>query len=320
MIITVTLNSAVDKTLEVPGLEVGRRHRSVTSATLPGGKGVNVARVLKSIGQPVIATGLVGGAAGTRIVEALTAESVLNDFVRIEEESRTNTAVLDPTNGAVTEINERGPVVTAAEFSQFLDKLRYLGRGASMCILAGSLPLGVPADAYATMIRELRRMEVDTIVDTEGEPLRLAVKAEPSVVTPNMVEAEGLVGYEFAEGDDAAAAVCEIVGMGPSEAAVTLPDGSAARLVDGDSPRLLRGRIAPQEARSATGSGDAFLAGFAAARYAGAGAEECLRRGIACGAESTLHFGAGIVDPARAAKLLDQVEISELAVPAELPV
>lgn len=101
---------------------------------------------------------------------------------------------------------------------------------------------------------------------------------------------------------------------------MTLPDGSAARLVDGDSPRLLRGRIAPQEARSATGSGDAFLAGFAAARYAGAGAEECLRRGIACGAESTLHFGAGIVDPARAAKLLDQVEISELAVPAELPV
>src|ERR1044071_10456757 len=115
MIITVTLNAAIDKSLSVPNFRLGRRHRSVGQETLAGGKGVNVARTLKTLGQPVIATGFAGGATGTRIVEALTEESILNDFVRIREESRTNTAVLDPTNGEQTEINERGPSVSAKE-------------------------------------------------------------------------------------------------------------------------------------------------------------------------------------------------------------
>ena len=95
MIITVTLNAAIDKTLAVPSFRLGRRHRAVEQASMPGGKGVNVARALKSLGRPVIATGFAGGATGTRIVEALTAESVLTDFIRIREESRTNTAVID---------------------------------------------------------------------------------------------------------------------------------------------------------------------------------------------------------------------------------
>jgi fructose-1-phosphate kinase PfkB-like protein len=113
VIITVTLNAALDKTLEVPNFTPGRRHRTVEQTTMPGGKGVNIARAIKRLGQPVIATGLAGGATGTRIVEALTDESILNDFVRIREESRTNTAVLDPTTGLHTEINERGPSVSA---------------------------------------------------------------------------------------------------------------------------------------------------------------------------------------------------------------
>jgi len=319
MIITVTLNAAVDKTLEVPGLESGRRHRSVDSATMPGGKGVNVARVLKAIGQPVIATGLAGGAAGNRIVEALTSESVLSDFVRIEEESRTNTAVLDPTTGLVTEINERGPVISEVEFNSFMDKLRYLARGASLCVLAGSLPLGVEPDAYAQMVRELKRIGVETIVDSEGEPLRLAAREEPGVITPNMVEAEGLVGYEFAQdGESARSAIAEIVGMGPHEVVVTLADGCIALLGSAEHQSLLRARIAEQDVRSATGSGDAFLAGFVAARYAGADAEESLRRAVACGAESTRHFGAGIVDPIEVGRLLDSVEVAPISVETEV--
>ena len=100
---------------------------------MPGGKGVNVARALKRLGQPVIATGFAGGATGTRIVEALTDESILTDFVRIGEESRTNTAVLDPTTGEQTEINERGPAVTEREIELFRDKLLYLAQGRAAC-------------------------------------------------------------------------------------------------------------------------------------------------------------------------------------------
>src|ERR1051325_3174673 len=120
MIITVTLNAAIDKSLSVPNFRLGRRHRTVDQTTLPGGKGVNVARTLKTLGQPVIATGFAGGATGTRIVEAL------------REESRTNAAGLDPTNGEQTEINERGPSVSARELELFHDKLLYLARGAAI--------------------------------------------------------------------------------------------------------------------------------------------------------------------------------------------
>src|SRR5215216_7698562 len=126
MIITVTLNTAIDKTLEVPNFRIGRRHRSVAQATMPGGKGVNVARALKLLGRPVIATGLAGGATGSRILERLAEESILNDFTRIEGESRTNLAVIDPTSGEQTEINERGPEVRAEEVDRLIEKLLYL--------------------------------------------------------------------------------------------------------------------------------------------------------------------------------------------------
>src|SRR5204863_4073449 len=153
MIITVTLNAAIDRTLSGPNFRLGRRHRTVEQRTMAGGKGVNIARTLKSLGQPVIATGFAGGPTGTRIVEQLTEESILNDFVRSREESRSNTAVTDPTTGEQTEINERGPAVTAQEVELFCDKLIYLARGAQLCVFAGSLPRRVEPGLYADLIR-----------------------------------------------------------------------------------------------------------------------------------------------------------------------
>jgi len=123
MIITVTLNAAIDKTLAVPNFQIGRRHRSSEQRTMPGGKGVNIARALKALEQPVIATGLAGGPTGTRIIEQLTQEAILCDFVRIQQESRTSTAVIDPTSGVQTEINEPGPEVSKPEMSLFCEKL-----------------------------------------------------------------------------------------------------------------------------------------------------------------------------------------------------
>ena len=266
---------------------------------MPGGKGVNIARALKRLGQPVIATGLAGGATGNRIVDALNDEAILNGFVRIREESRTNTAVLDPTTGVHTEINERGPAVSAHELELFRDKLLYLAKGASMCVFAGSLPRGVEPDVYAGLIREVKKLGVTTIVDTEGEPLRLAVRAEPDVVSPNELEAEELVGHEFNDVDDRAQAVVEMTRLGPAEAIMTVPDGCYAHVLDGGGHALYRVRIEEQEARSTIGSGDAFLAGYVAARYSGRSPVECLRYGVACGAESIQHFGAGLIDPRR---------------------
>ena len=318
MIITVTLNAALDKTLEVPNFTPGRRHRTVDQKTMPGGKGVNIARAIKRLGQPVIATGLAGGATGSRIVEALNDEAILNSFVRIREESRTNTAVLDPTTGLHTEINERGPSVSPRELELCKEKLMYLARGASICVFAGSLPRGVEPDVYASLIRSVRKLGVVTIIDTDGEPLHQAVRAEPDVVSPNVLEAEELVGHEFNEVDDRAQAVAEIARLGPAEAIMTVADGCYAHVMVDGAPALYRIRIEPLEARSPIGSGDAFLAGYVASRYAGKEPVDCLRFGVACGAESTQHIGAGILEPAKVDRLLEGIQVERLSLPAQV--
>jgi 1-phosphofructokinase/tagatose 6-phosphate kinase len=318
MIITVTLNAAIDKSLSVPNFRLGRRHRTVEQRTMAGGKGVNIARTLKTLGQPVIATGFAGGATGTHIVEQLTEESILNDFVRIREESRTNTSVLDPTTGEQTEINERGPSVSEREVELFRDKLLYLARGAAIVVFAGSLPRGLEPDIYAVLIRELERTGVTTVIDTDGEPLRQAVRAEPDVVSPNVIEAEELVGHEFASEEERSLAVREIAALGPREAIMTLPDGCFAQvLVDGHAC-MRRVSVEVRESIAKRGSGDAFLAGYIAARYEGRAPDQCLRFGVACGAESTARLGAGLIDPREARRLMGDVELSVVELPAEV--
>jgi 1-phosphofructokinase/tagatose 6-phosphate kinase len=319
VIITVTLNAAIDKSLSVPNFRLGRRHRTVEQQTLAGGKGVNVARTLKTLGAPVIATGLAGGPTGTRIVEQLTEESILNDFVRIREESRTNTAVHDPTTGQQTEINERGPAVTEREIELFREKLLYLAGGAELVVFAGSLPRGVEPDLYHELIRMVAKAGITTIVDTDGEPLRHAVRAEPDVISPNILEAEELVGHEFNDEEDRLIAVREMIALGSREAIMTVPDGCVACVLVESVPTLFRVMIEPREAVAPVGAGDAFLAGYVAARYEGRTPSECLRFGVACGAESTSRLGAGLVDPREIEKLMGEVDVRQLTEPAEVP-
>jgi 1-phosphofructokinase family hexose kinase len=315
MIITVTLNAAIDKTLAVPNFRLGRRHRAVEQTAMAGGKGVNVARALRALGQPVIATGIAGGPTGTRIVEHLTEEGILNDFVRIREESRTSTAVVDPTSGEQTEINEHGPHVSDQELDLFVDKLLYLAKGAAVCVFAGSLPRGVDAGLYGRLVEEMRRLGVTTVLDSEGEPLLVATRRGPDVVSPNELEAEGLVGHEFSDEEDRRRALGEMVEMGAREGIITLADGCLAVLGEGSERSLYRATLEPLEPVSSVGSGDALLAGFVAARYGGRDPEDCLRFAVACGAESTQHFGAGVLEQREVERLLPEVRVETFEAP-----
>jgi 1-phosphofructokinase family hexose kinase len=316
VILTVTLNAAIDRTVAVPNLRLGRRHRAVESRTVAGGKGVNVARALKLLDRPVIATGLAGGPTGARILALLTEESILNDFTTIAGESRTNLAIIDPTSGEQTEINERGPEVSADEVEQFVEKLLYLAKGASLCVIAGTLPPGVDPALYARLVVELRRLGVQTLLDTEGEPMRLGLRAEPAVVAPNVEEAEGAVGHEFNDADDLALGLTSLLEMGARDAIITRPEGCIAILSENGARRRYEVAIEPLDPVSGVGSGDCFLAGYAASRYEGAGHQEALAYGVACGAESTQHFGAGTLNPRDAERLMPRVEVREVDVPA----
>jgi 1-phosphofructokinase family hexose kinase len=316
VILTVTLNAAIDRTVAVPSFRLGHRHRAVERRTVAGGKGVNVARALKLLGRPVIATGLAGGPTGTRILEQLTEESILNDFTRIADESRTNLAVIDPTSGEQTEINERGPTVSADEVDRFVEKLLYLAQGTEFCVVAGSIPAGVDASVYGRLVSELQRLDVSVIVDTDGEPMRAGLRAGPAIVAPNAAEAEEAVGHEFNEPSDLLLGLRSLIEMGAAEAIITREAGCVAIVGEPSERRRYEVEIEPLDPVSTVGSGDAFLAGYVAARYQGSSARECLAFGVACGAESTQHFGAGTLDPEEVGRLLPRVEVRELDVPA----
>jgi 1-phosphofructokinase family hexose kinase len=312
VIVTVTLNAALDRTLQVPNFQRGHRHRASDSLSLAGGKGINVARALKRMGVPVVATGLAGGRTGTLIVEELTAEAILNDFVRIAGESRTSTAVVDTTTGSYTEINEWGPHVSDVELAILIEKLHYLGNGADYVVFAGSLPRGVDTDFYAEAIRDLKRRGIQTVLDSEGEPLRLGTEAEPWLVSPNQPEAESLVGQELNDDEDYMMALDAIAERGAQNVMITLESGCVARFREERRTRRFRARTPRLEARSAVGSGDTLLAGLIAARLQGQTTDEALRTAVASGAVSTLEVGAGRFEPRDVARLAGQVQLEEL--------
>jgi 1-phosphofructokinase family hexose kinase len=318
VILTVTLNAAIDRTVAVPNFRLGHRHRAVESRTVAGGKGINVARALNRLGRPVIATGFAGGPTGTRVLEQLREEAVLTDFIQIAGETRVNMAVIDPTSGEQTEINERGPAVSAEEVESFVARLSYLADGAKLCVIAGTLPPGAGADLYARLVKDMNERGVPVVLDAEGEAMLSGLRAGAAIVTPNEREAEELVGQEFADRDDLVHGLSELVRLGAAEAAITRLDGCVAVVGEGSERRFLEVRTEPLEPVSTVGSGDAFLAGYVAARYEGRPAGECLAHGVACGAESTQHFGAGMVDRNQVERLLGEVHVQDLEVPAEV--
>jgi 1-phosphofructokinase family hexose kinase len=312
VIVTVTLNAAVDRTLTVPNFQLGHRHRASASLTSAGGKGINVARALKRLDTPVIATGLAGGRTGDRIIEELAAEAILNDFVRISDESRTSTAVVDPTGGTLSEIYEWGPAVRAEELEMLLDKLRYLSRVASFVVFCGSLPRDVEDDFYAEAIRDLNRRGVHCVLDTEGQPLRVGVEAEPFLVSPNQGEAESLVGQEFSEDADYLMALDTIADIGARNVLITQETSCFALFREDRTERRLRASIARVEPIAHVGAGDVLLAGFLAARFNGRPLDESLRQAIGSAAASVLELGAGRFDAREAGRLSATVELEEL--------
>jgi 1-phosphofructokinase/tagatose 6-phosphate kinase len=313
VIITVTPNAAIDKTLTVPNFQTGFRHRASDSLTLPGGKGVNVARALKSLGQPVVVTGLVGGRAGQQIVEGLTRENILNDVVHIAGESRTSTVVVDPTTMSQTEVIEYGPAVSAQELEALLDKMEFLAKGASVIVLAGSLPRKVAEDFYSTAMERLRRYRCYFVLDSYGEPLRRGVRARPHLVTPNLREAEDLVGHEFHDEQDIVDATAAICDLGARNVIVKTPLGCVARFTRGKRSHVYRASVTELEAIVSTvGSGDAFLAGFLDARMSRRELPDCLRAALAAGAANTQLFGAGVLDAEQARRLVETTDVVEL--------
>ncbi|MGW2386277.1 1-phosphofructokinase family hexose kinase [Streptomyces sp. NPDC001658] len=195
MILTVTLNTALDITYRVPALRPHASHRVTGVIERPGGKGLNVARVLAALDHEVTVTGFTGGATGRVVQEHLTGvRGVVDALVPVTGATRRTIAVVDDRTGDTTQLNEPGPTITPAEWTAFQEAYEDLVPSMSAVALCGSLPPGVPVGAYAGLIRTARAAGVPVLLDTSGEPLRRGVAARPDIVKPNTDELAELTG------------------------------------------------------------------------------------------------------------------------------
>lgn len=317
MITTVTLNTAMDRALLVPNFMTGRRHRASGGVTLPGGKGVTIARALKRLGSPVIAAGLAGGLTGSNIVKRLTEEGVLNDMVLISEPSRTSTAVIDPVSGAHTEINEYGPRVRESELDLLLEKLRYLSRASSCIVLAGSLPRDIEPDTYQRILRMMQGLQLPRLITVVTQPddavvLRAALQAEPTITVVEQREAENLVGNEFTEEADFLIALDHMARIGGQTIIIMHANGCYGRIKQGPTLSYHLAEFDRDESVSELGFTDCFVAGALHATLNDRPLEERYTLALGTAIANTHILGAGLFNEADAVRLQEKVRLREL--------
>ncbi|KAA0942912.1 1-phosphofructokinase family hexose kinase [Streptomyces apricus] len=303
MILTVTLNTALDITYRVRGLRPHTSHRVTEVTERPGGKGLNVARVLAALGHEVSVTGFTGGATGRALREQLAhVPGVVDALVPVDGATRRTIAVVDTASGDTTQLNEPGPQIAPHEWAAFQEAYEVLLRSSSAVALCGSLPPGVPVGAYAQLVRTARALAVPVLLDTSGEPLRRGIAARPDIVKPNADELAELTGAH-----DPAQASRDARRRGAHAVVASLgAEGLLARTPDGDwraaPPRPVRG--------NPTGAGDSAVAGLLSGLVERLPWPERLSRAVALSAATVLSPVAGEFDRSAYDGLLGQVSVT----------
>ncbi|MFD7527055.1 MULTISPECIES: 1-phosphofructokinase family hexose kinase [unclassified Streptomyces] len=336
MILTVTLNTALDLTYGVPELVPHASHRVSEMSERPGGKGLNVARVLSALGHRTVVTGFAGGATGAVLRELLadlspqqpadpggtdtpgpgatsaptapaaTAPAPVTDaLVTVAGNTRRTIAVVDRATGDTTQLNEPGPLVTADEWAALLGRYEELLAGADAVALCGSLPPGIHVGAYAELVRSARTAGVPVLLDTSGEPLRRGIAARPDLIKPNADELAQLTGSR-----EPMRATRDARRRGAHGVIASLgPDGMLAVTPDGIWQAAPPARVPGNP----TGAGDSAVAGLLSGLVEGLSWPDRLRRAVALSTATVLSPTAGDFDRAAYEELLPRVGIEEHA-------
>ena len=289
-ILCVNPNAAIDKTVVVHNFSLDKIHRPQAVVSAAGGKGCNVARVLRILGETPIVTGWVGGHAGRYIEAGLRSEGISPAFTHSGFESRTCLSIYDPLNHTLTEIYESGEPVSGAAQRAFCTRYRALLERCALVTLSGSLPVAVPDSLYADLIRWAHRAGVPVLLDSSREPLRLGLAAGPSLIKPNRFELCTLLGQDLTSFDQIVAAAR---GLSCRHATAVVVSLGAEGAVAVSAEATWHAQPPPVLAQSAVGSGDAMLAGLAIGLTHGQTLEQALRLAVAAGAANTLTIGAG---------------------------
>ncbi|MDQ0278421.1 1-phosphofructokinase [Arthrobacter silviterrae] len=317
MILTLTPNPSLDRTIELPGrLERGEVQRAAAASAHPGGKGVNIVRALTASGTAALA--LLPGDPGDDVVLALGREEIPHLSLPIGAPLRSNVAITEP-DGTTTKVNEPGPALSAAQLASLLKLAVEKSDGAAWLVLAGSLPPGAPDDFYARVIAAVRATygpdSPRIAVDSSGAPLAASVAASPDLLKPNAEELAELTGIgdgPSLEADPfmAASAAASLVERGVGAVLATLGSRGAV-LVTADGSWLAKGPVIA--AKSTVGAGDSALAGYLLASQRGDTPAECLQQAVA-------HGAAAASLPGTLVPSLKQTHPADVAVTALTPV
>lgn len=309
MIFTVTLNPAVDREMTVDNITFDTVLRASDWRIDCGGKGFNVARMLKSVGTSSVALGFAAGKSGEMLNDKLQSLDIETDFVWVEGETRTNVSIVSSENGQYVKVNEPGPTITEADRAQLADKIGDRVKAGDWWVLAGSLPPGVPSTYYTELIDIIQSAGARVYLDTSGEALRQNCAAKPLLVKPNDEEAHELTGLPVSTKEEIAAVGTAISAMGPESVIISLGKEGAVLVHDGKAWLAASPKIV---AANPIGAGDSMVAGVVWGLSQGDSMQDALRKGIACGAATASLRGTSVGSLELVNQLLAEVQLKAI--------
>ena len=312
MIATVTLNPSLDEWVYLPTVRLGQLNRATGFARYPGGKGINVSRVVRELGQSTMAYALAGGEDGHILRGLMRRLAIPHTFVAVSGSTRNNYKIETTRPRLPTEINTPGPAVSLTAVQALKRRVFTHVPPPRVVALCGSLPPGVPPSLYARWIHDLRRRRIPTVLDTSGAALRQGLAARPWLIKPNRQEAQELLCRRLTSRRMIVHAALELLSLGPSFVIVSL-GGEGAVLASADPRGVWMARSPAVRVRSAVGAGDSLVGGFLVGWVVGRAPVECFRLGVACGAASAMTPGTELCHRADVRRLLPRVTIRQLA-------
>ncbi|MEB3101740.1 1-phosphofructokinase [Ferviditalea candida] len=256
-VLTVTFNPSLDKTIVLDELRIGSLNRARQVRLDPGGKGINVAKLLHDFQLPVVAAGLYGGDEGNELAKLLRTTGLTVDFLQVAGRTRTNLKIVDASAKTTTEINEPGAEISPRDLQAVMDRIRDNLKGATHLVLAGSLPPGVPASVYAELIRAAKNSNIITVLDADGDALKQGVSAGPYALKPNIHELEQWSGKSLKSDEEIVAAGREMIANGVSLILVSMGEKGSIAINETETFRV---RPFPITIKSSVGAGDSMVA------------------------------------------------------------
>lgn len=291
MIVTVTLNPAVDKTCEIGRIMLGDVNRIRSTSSVAGGKGINVAKILRQFHLPCAAMGFIGGYSGRFIEDAMLKTGAECHFTRVKGNTRTNTNIIAD-DGYVTELLDPGPEISEKELENFMKEFEYCLEEGELFVLSGSAPSGVPLDIYSTLIERCKAEKRKVFLDTSGELLREGIKAKPYLIKPNKKELEYICGRKLADRDDIIQEARKLNEFGIEKVIVSLGSNG---LLYVDRKRVLFEQAKRVKTLNTVGCGDSVVASFAMSEIAGEDMELAMKKAIALSAANATTLDAAVI-------------------------